>query len=221
MNFSSEWDGRYKASTHLSIWPWSDLVGYVMRYARPSGTGYRVLELGCGAGANIPFFQALNVEYCGIEGSPTIVEALKQRLPALKDSIVAADFTLDIPFSGNFDLVVDRSSLTHNTTAAIMQCLDMVATRLKPGGMFIGIDWFSKAYSEFPNGKDGGDNYTRTDYCLGPFANVGRVHFSDRAHLTELFSKFDLIVLEHKQIKREIPDDGWEFASWNFVAKLR
>lgn len=219
MNFSMEWDRRYQELTHLSIWPWSDLVGYVMRYARPAGSEFRVLELGCGAGANIPFFQSLQVDYCGIEGSPAIVQKLQERFPVLKNKLVSGDFTLEIPFEGEFDLVVDRSSLTHNTTAAIVQCLDMLHKRLKPGGKYIGIDWFSTAYSEFGKGQQAEDDHTRTGYTSGSFADVGRVHFSDKPHLQELFRNFELQVLEHKEIQREIPGDGWHFASWNLVAK--
>ena len=60
MSFSNEWDESYKKNTHLSIWPWSDLVSYVMRYARPENPkNCNVLELGCGAGANIDFFKWL------------------------------------------------------------------------------------------------------------------------------------------------------------------
>jgi len=57
----------------------SDLISYVMRYARPSGKGCRVLELGCGAGANIPFFKSLGAEYFGIEGSGAVVEMLLKK----------------------------------------------------------------------------------------------------------------------------------------------
>ena len=53
MSFSNEWENRYKAKTHLSIWPWSDLVSLVMRH-KPIKENFKVLELGCGAGANIP-----------------------------------------------------------------------------------------------------------------------------------------------------------------------
>ena len=59
MTFSQEWDNRFKENKNISIWPWSDLVSFVMRYAKPSNPQFRVLELGCGAGANIPFFLSL------------------------------------------------------------------------------------------------------------------------------------------------------------------
>jgi SAM-dependent methyltransferase len=221
MNFSKEWDERYRANTHLSIWPWSDLVSYVMRYARPDRPGVRVLELGCGAGANIPLFRSLGVDYHGIEGSPAIVARLQEAFPELKERLVAADFTVDIPFDGQFDLVVDRSSLTHNTTTAIRQCLDLLKERMAPGAKFIGIDWFSTSYSDFTKGQQAEDEWTRSGYTEGSFAHVGRVHFSDKDHLLDLFSGFDMRIMEEKSIRRAIPDDGWHFAGWNFVACRR
>lgn len=219
MTFSKEWDERYRVNTNLSTWPWSDLVSYVMRYARPSGPEYSVLEIGCGAGANIPFFIKLGVRYYAIEGSPYIVRKLQAEFPELEKNIVTGDFTEVIPFSEEFDLVVDRSSLTHNTTSAIKRCLALVYEKLKPGGKFIGIDWFSTLHSDYDAGIDDGDSYTRKDYTTGQFAEVGRVHFSDKAHIAELFENFHLDILEHKVIKRELPESDHVFATWNFVAR--
>jgi SAM-dependent methyltransferase len=221
MSFSTAWDERYRANTQLSVWPWSDLVSYVMRYARPSGRETAVLELGCGAGANIPFFKELGVRYYAVEGSPAIVERLRERFPDLKDNIVVGDFTQEIPLEGRFDLVADRSSLTHNSDSAIRNCLSLLRARLKEGGSYIGIDWFSTAHSDFRAGKAAEDPYTRRDFESGQFAKVGRVHFSDRAHLEDLFKGFSIETLEHKIVERKIPDVAHVFASWNLVARLR
>ena len=79
MTFSTEWNTRYQNNVHMSIWPWSDLVSSVMQFYKPTKTKIRVLELGCGAGANIPFFLSLNTEYFGIDGSETIIKNLKKR----------------------------------------------------------------------------------------------------------------------------------------------
>lgn len=220
-NFSHEWDGCYRAHTHMSIWPWSDLVSYVMRYAKPKDNATRVLELGCGAGANIPFFLALGVDFYAIDGSQAIVEKLQDRFSDIRGKIAACDFTSEIPFSGQFDLIVDRAALTCNTSAAIDSALELVHDRLKPGGAFIGIDWYSTEYSEYAKGEPAEDSNTRTGYRDGPFAGTGRVHFSDKAHLQQLFDNFELSRLEHKVVRSELPDDGFHFASWNLVANKR
>jgi SAM-dependent methyltransferase len=218
MSFSKEWEERHKANKNISIWPWSDLVSYVMRYARPSSLDFRVLELGCGAGANILFFKGLGVQYYAIEGSSLIVERLLERFPELKGNIVVGDFTEDIPFSEPFDLIVDRASLTSNSTPAISGALKIVYDKLKKDGIFIGIDWYSTSHSDYELG-DVVDNYTRCNIQQGQFTGLGKVHFSDKTYLLNLFSNFKVEILEHKTIKREIPDDNHVFASWNLVAK--
>src|SRR5207244_611872 len=106
--------------------------------AKPLERPLRILEIGCGAGANIPFFLAVKADYYAIEGSATVVGQLHERYPELKTRIVAGDFTKDIPFDGPFDVAVDRSSLTHNDTPSIRRCLKQVREKLKEGGLYIG-----------------------------------------------------------------------------------
>ncbi len=218
MTFSEEWNECYEKNQQINAWPFSDLIGFVMRYARPKKNGFRVLELGCGSGPNIPFFLTLDAEYHGIEGSESIVNRLWEKYPQLQTQIYCGDFTADLPVTGELDLVADRSALTHNSTQSIRNCLKNVHALLKPGGAYIGIDWFSTANPEFQNGQAGPDPYTRCGYTTGQFADVGRVHFSDKSHLLELFADFEMAVLEHKRIEREIPQDSVHPATWNFVA---
>lgn len=216
MTFSQEWEERFKENTHQSVWPWSDVVSYFYRYAKDSKN---VLELGCGVGANIPFFKSIGIEYCGIEGSKSAVDKIKQRFPDI--NVILGDFTKEISISKKFDLIFDRSSLTHNTNDGIKHCLKNVYAKLADNGKYIGIDWFSTLHSDYTKGKDDADQFTKTGYREGQFASVGRVHFSDEEHLLDLLHDFDIIILEHKNIKTEIPQSKKNFASWNFVVQKR
>ncbi len=220
MSFSTEWDERYSENTHLSVWPWSDVVSLVHRHCRPiiSGGG-RVLELGCGAGANIPLFRTLGMDYYAIEGSPTIVKQLHQRYPDISEKILLGDFTVELPFGGAFNLVVDRAALTHNNTASIKNALQIAFDSLTPDGVFIGVDWFSKNHTDFRSGEAVDDEYTGTNFAKGQFSGVGKVHFSNEAHLRELFSNFEIIFMEEKLVRRYEPKDNHQFASWNIVAR--
>ena len=121
MGFSNEWDDKYQDNTHMSVWPWTNLVSLVMRN-KPQKRNFKVLELGCGAGANIPFFVSLEADYYSVEGSKTIVDKLHQRFPYLKDNIMVGDFTDFIPET-QFDLIVDRASLTCNHEESIIKSL--------------------------------------------------------------------------------------------------
>lgn len=219
MSFSVEWDQCYRDNAHMSTWPWSDVVSYVHRYAKPAAGFQRVLELGCGAGANIPFFLKLGVDYSAIEGSPAIVARLHQTYPDLQEKMRVGDFTQAIPFEGTFDLIVDRSSLIHNATADIRNGLALAFQRLRPGGKFIGIDWFSSVHSSARLGS-AFDPHTRTGITSGHLANTGKVHFCDQSHLLGLLSEagYQVERLEHKQNDILIPAGGDCFAYWNFVA---
>jgi SAM-dependent methyltransferase len=219
MSFSQEWDCVYGDDRHRSIWPWSDVVSYVHRHAAPRDGFRRVLELGCGAGANIPFFLKLGMDYWGIEGSSFAVAALRDTFPELKHKIAVGDFTDSIPLPGPFGLVLDRAALTHNPTTAIQSALRLVFELLRPSGKLIGIDWFSASHSDTGRGRPV-DAHTRTDIPSGQFQGVGAVHFADRDHLTELLTTagFTLERLEHKRSEMLVPDEGVRFAAWNFVA---
>ena len=223
MAFSNEWEEEYRHGMQNSVWPWSDLVSYVMRYARPERKPFRVLELGFGAGANIPFMLSLGVDYFGTEGSATAVELARQRFSGDNVHVDCCDFTQNIPFDGSFNLVIDRSSLTHNGTTAIRTCLTRLHSLMDKDAKFIGVDWFSTEHSDFEEGHEEEDYYTRTRFASGQFANVGRVHFSDRGHILDLFETagFALARPEHKAYRLEIPAGNHQLAAWNLLAKKR
>ena len=220
MGFSKEWEEQYSSNHQMSIWPWSDLVSYIYRYTelakRPNA---KVLELGCGAGANIRLFQELGADYYAMDGSPTIIKMLQEKYPMYAKNLVVGDFTKEIPFDGKFDVIVDRAALTHNTTVDIKNTVRLIEEHLSAGGQFIGIDWFSKNHDDFGLGDIvPGDEYTNFMKDVdGQFAGLGNVHFSDEAHLRELFANFDIKVMEEKVVNTLLLVKH-RFASWNFVA---
>ncbi|MGE3261163.1 MAG: class I SAM-dependent methyltransferase [Bacteriovoracia bacterium] len=217
MTYSTDWEDRYREGAQKSLWPWSDLISAVMRHARPQNKEYRVLELGPGLGANIPFFESLGVDYWGLDGSESAVSAIAERFPKYAANIRQGDFSRPLPYETCFDAVIDRAAVTHNSRESILSIIREVHRVLKPGGKFVGIDWFSKSYSEFKK-SSGTDPHTRK-FNQGPFANLGLVHFSDQEDLNEIFKDFRFLLLEEKIMRREIPADSFVYASWNLVAE--
>jgi len=223
--FSNEWDEIYLDNLQITSWPWTDLVSLVYRHCKDiilSGNG-AVLELGSGAGPNIPFIQSLKMDYYGIEGSPTVVKRLHQKYPELKETVIVSDFTNIKSFIGipKIDIVIDRASVTHNNLPAIQDTLKNCYRKLNNSGYFIGIDWFSTKHADFKLGVESVDKNTRMNIKSGQFENVGNVHFSNKKHLRSLFSDYEIVVLEEKVINSYVSKIGHQFASWNIVAKKK
>ena len=119
----------------------------------------------------------------------------------------------------NFDLIVDRASLTCNSTASIVQCLSKCHKQLVAGGKFIGSDWYSTDYSDYTKGEQAEDVWTRKNFIDGSFKGTGSVHFSDKDHLLELFEQYKVLSMAHKTLCEEVPHRNWRFASWNLVGQ--
>ena len=221
MSFSNEWETIYSNNQQLSIFPWSDLVSYVNRFCKPYKKPFKVLELGCGAGANIPFFNSIeDVQYFGIEGSSTIVDSLHKKFPDHINNIISGDFSKTFFFKNKFNLIIDRASITHNTTNAVLNIKNLIYNSLEDDGLFIGIDWFSTLHSGFNYGNYV-DSNTKVENLLGPFAGVGNVHFSDKEHLLSIFKEFEFIKLEHKIHNYLIPQEDNIWAAFNFVLRKK
>lgn len=221
MSFSEDWERQYSAGAHQAQWPWSDLVSSYYQYAGP-GMGYdRVLELGVGAGANVPFFAALGVDYHACDGSQIAVDALRARFPQFADKIVVADFSKDLGHVGPFDVVIDRSSLPCGTNGSINSALSLLSGALRRGGRLISIDWFSTEHSGFALGRAIDDN-TRIDFPDGfDLHQIGPINFLDRPRIDTMLKKagLRLVALDHKVTQVHLPEPATTRAWWNFVAE--
>lgn len=219
MSYSNIWDDRYINLGKVNRFPWSDLIAYVIRYARPDNESYKILELGGGIGTNFPFFESLGVEYFSIDGCEEAVRIAKQKFPRFKDNIVCGDFTKEYPFNQKFDLIVDRSSLAYDNTEEVKKAIKLIYDNLKPNGKFIGIDWFSTKHSEYKLAQKLDDEYTLGNFSRDWYNHHKKIHFSDMKHLIELFSRFEFIKVEEKIIRETLPDTNYQQALFNFAVK--
>lgn len=208
----NEWDKIYSEGRQLNEWPFSDVVSLVKRHI-PELSGKQVLELGCGTGPNIPFFMNNGANYNAFERSEKAIEqALKRMRPNWPGKNTNYIFPIDFTnsFSGvtkKFDLIFDRAAVTHNDTESILRCLGLVYDALKPGGLYIGVDWFSNFHSDHNKGV-AVDEFTRTDIPSGQFKGVGKVHFATYRQMMYLFTGFEVLEVQNKVVHNINPKVG-------------
>ncbi len=99
----------------------------------------RVLEVGCGTGANLWMMAKEGLQVVGLDSSATALDLAKQHL-AEKWGVVAelkqGSFTA-LPYQDNsFDAVVDVVSLQHLSMSGTKQAFAEIARVLKGGGEF-------------------------------------------------------------------------------------
>ena len=217
MSFDSKWEDSYARGEHDSVWPWSDVVSFVKRYCEFKGKP-KLLEIGLGKGANIGFLLSEGFDYFGIEGSRYAVDAVVKKYPQLADRILVGDFTKEPSICNKFDLILDRASMTHNDEHSVEVSFQSLTSSLNPGGLYIGVDWFSQEHSSFKVGSRVGTQ-TRDEIPDGPFAGIGKVLFSTETSIRNLVRKsgLDLIKLEHK-ITTDL-NTQFRIGTFNFVAK--
>ena len=207
----------------MNSWPWSDLISLYFRHRsllEPQQLPPKVLELGTGTGNNFPFFRSLGADYSGIEFSPGAVAICMERFPELHERLQEGDFSLLDTADAEFDVICDRSSVTCGNSFQVHETIPRSYKALRKGGIYLGVDWFSKTHSDFNAPSTFIDANTRSDFMNGQFVGIGQIHFADRDEMISIFKDFEILELTEKIITNHYPDrDTHQFASWNIVAR--
>ena len=106
-----------------------------------------ILEIGIGSGANVPFYLSKKFNVYGVDRSKQAIKILKKRYPKFKKNFFTEDFINKKFKPKNFDLIVDRGSLScGNDLYKIKKIISLIEIYLKNDGLFIGVDLYSKTH---------------------------------------------------------------------------
>lgn len=135
---AAAWSDIYRLGDHR-VWdhasPSVELIGYILGARLAPHT--RVLDLGCGTGADAIFLAKQNFEAHGVDFSEEALRLAKQRA---SEHNVVVDWrecsALKTPFdSGYFDLITDRGCYHHIDGPRRHQYANEIARILRPGGV--------------------------------------------------------------------------------------
>ena len=200
----------YSSGKHANSWPWSDLVSLYFRYSKSldlKDSHPKVLELGSGTGNNYPFWRSLGADYFGIEFSASAVATSIDRYPELQNRLQMGDFSSLETNLESLDVICDRASVTHCSNLEVRNVVLSSHNSLKRGGLYLGVDWFSKNHSDYLAPSTHVDENTRSDFMTGQFVGIGQVHFADREEMLGIFKDFEILELTEKIVTNHYPDE--------------
>jgi SAM-dependent methyltransferase len=197
----SSWDPVWEeifANQEWGKYPPEHVIRFVAGnfYRVPYRNEVRLLEIGCGPGANIWFMAREGFTVSGIDGSPTAIKQANQRL--LREGLTAdlrvGDYS-SLPWSdSSFDGVVENVSLYCNRWDAVKHALAEVRRVLKPGAPFLSSFFTDRTWGYGQGRIVEDDGFV--DMTEGPLSGAGFCLFLKRARIPVLFQGFDDVAVE-------------------------
>lgn len=190
------WDPVWEEIFRRSEWgkyPPEHLIRFVARrwYGAADRKQIRLLDLGCGPGANTWYMAREGFTVSGIDGSPTAIERATARLASegLAADLQIGDFVA-LPWpDGTFDGAVDNVTLCCNHFAQAKRAVAEVHRVLKPGGAFLSCNFTNRSWGAGTGHEVEPNGYT--DISEGPLEGKGFGLFMSAEQLAELYAPFE------------------------------
>ncbi len=178
MGWDSKWEEFYKKSGG-NEYPETAVVRFIARnfYKSNNRNEIKILDLGCGTGANLWYLSREGFSAFGIDGSKTAIERSGEKLDreSLNANLLLGDFQ-NLPYDSDFfDAVLDITSIQHNDDASIRKIVAEVHRVMKPQGKYFGMMINS---DENLTAKDFYTNYSDENDAQGLFSNYNSVELN-------------------------------------------
>jgi SAM-dependent methyltransferase len=219
-SYDPVWDAKFRVQ-EWGKYPPEHVIRFVARnfYARPDRKAVRLLDLGCGPGANTWFMAREGFSVSAIDGSPTAIEQLTARLK--KEGLTAdariGDFT-SLPWEdGTFDGAVDNAALCTNPWPAARLAVAEVARVLKPGGVFCSAHFTDRCWG-YGSGEEIEPGGFR-ELTEGPIAHLGFCRLLGRAQIGPLYQPFTDIEVD--RLVQTLGGDRHQIEQWVVLCRKR
>lgn len=219
------WDGVWEQVFQQQEWgkyPGEDLIRFIARnfYKAPDRREVRLLEVGCGPGANLWYAAREGFSVYGVDGSATAIKKASDRLdrecPGWTGKLVVGDIT-QLPFPDEFfDAVIDHEAIYCNSFSHSQHIYNEMARVTKKGGKL-----FSRTFATGSWGDETGEKVGHNSFIVseGPLEGKGFSRFTDYAEIPDLIQQF--VISDIQLITRKYMDINREVKEWVILGEKR
>ncbi len=219
------WDPVWEEVFQKQAWgkyPGEDLIRFVARnfYSAESRKDIKILEVGCGPGANLWYMAKEGFEIYGIDGSNTAIEQARARLdsecPNWSGQLLVGDISA-LPFPDEFfDAVIDNGAVTCNSYENSISIYSEMARVAKKQGKL-----FSRTLAKGTWGDETGEQVGYNAYIVdeGPLLGKGYIRFAKYDDIETLVRDFS--IQEIQLISREYMDVRKAVKEWVIIGEKK
>ena len=201
-------------------YPPEDIIRFVARnfYNAPNRKDIKILEVGCGPGANLWYMAREGFTVYGIDGSETAIKRAKERLdqecPGWAGQLIVGDM-ITLPFNDEFfDAVVDNEAIYCNTIENSKSIYIELARVTKKGGKL-----FSRTFAAGCWGDRTGQQVGHNAWIVseGPLLNKGYSRFTDYEEIKNFMNGFKINSVE--LLTRTLDERQHEIKEWVIIGE--
>jgi len=217
------WDPVWEQVFQQQAWgkyPGEELIRFIARnfYKAPKRSDVKILEVGCGPGANLWYMAREGFAVYGIDGSETAIQIARSRLdqecPGWKGELLVGDIT-KLPYAdAYFDAVIDNEAVYANPYEQSLAIYSEMARVTKKGGKL-----FSRTFAQGSWGDGTGEQVGHHAFVCseGPLAGKGFSRFTAYEEIPVLIEDFS--VQEIQLISRLDCQENKEVKEWIIIGE--
>lgn len=188
--FDEKWEEIHSES-QWGKYPSEEVIRFVARnYYSRNRKETKLLDLGCGAGANSWFMAREGFKVYAFDGSSSAVERARKRMmeEGVDVEIKVADAVETYYENEFFDAVIDNAVIYANKISSIKDILKESYRILKKDGKHFSSGLFTAETTGYGTGELLEYN-TYRNLTKGPIADLGTIHFFTKEEIMELWTE--------------------------------
>lgn len=199
-----EWENIYKSEA-WGKYPSEHLIRFIARhfYGHKDRSTCRILEIGCGSGAQIWFMAREGFDVYGVDASRTALEGARTRFAeaGLEADLVIGD-VIELNYPDNyFDGVVDIECLMGNDWDSTKRIIANVRRVLKAGGHFFSQTFTTETY--VGQNREELEKNTYRNVGDGPLARKRLLRLTSEEDIASLYAGFSRVLYDMASLSRD------------------